>query len=68
MNNKLPKVGDVCFFHDESLDYVLKYPDDSHTEIGEFFIIEDGVFVTRDNYGFKYCTPLGTTHEAKDES
>ncbi len=63
MNNKLPEVGEICFFHDEPIEEVLRYPDNSHTQIGEFFVVEDGVFVTRDNYGFKYCTSLGVTHK-----
>jgi len=68
MKDKLPEVGEICFFHDEPIDFIATRNADYAHQVGEFFIVRDGAFITRDNYGFKYCTPLGVTHEAKDDS
>jgi len=63
-NKKLPEVGELCFFHDDPIDFVGEENADYAHEVGEFFIVKDGLFITRSGYAFNYCTQLGNTHEA----
>ena len=55
---KMPEVGEICLFHDEPLLNIVNYPDGCSKLIAEFYKMEDGKFVTPDDYGFKYVTRL----------
>ena len=72
MKNQLPKVGEICFFHEDPIVEIADPCRDCVMKIGEFYLYDEGdeyPFTTRDDYSFKYCTSLGDTHNGKkDES
>ena len=58
LKNKMPEIGEICYFHDEPLSEILNNSDNCSFMIVQFYLYEDNKYITRSDYAFNYCTQL----------